>query len=278
MTDLVKREQPTAAVAAMSTDQLKFIANTDFIPKSMRGNLPAILACVATGRALGLADMDALRSIHIIDGKATMSAELMVKLARRNGHSISGQFGDGEVTVVGRRADTGDEMTVTWTTAMAQRANLVGKDNWKKYPEAMLWARAASQLCRMLFPDCLGGVSYTPEEAELSPEERVAESLSTVVPQTDGPDDEMPQLEPAAEVEPEGDQEIIEPEPEPLTQRQLAARVKTIDKQLVNDVAREMFPGSQPADLSDDDRGRLFVAIQARTEFSFADLIPEDAR
>ena len=121
---LVKREQPAQALAQMSTEQLKFIANTDFIPKSMRGNLPAILACVATGRALGLADMDALRSIHVIDGKATMSAELMVKLARRQGHSITGSFGDGQVTVKGRRADTGDEMEVTWTRDMALRAKL----------------------------------------------------------------------------------------------------------------------------------------------------------
>lgn len=212
MTELVKREQPVAALATMSTDQLKFIANTDFIPKSMRGNLPAILACVATGRALGLADMDALRSIHIIDGKATMSAELMVKLARRNGHSISGEYGDGQVTVRGKRTDTGDEMTVTWTMAMAQRAGLVNKQNWKGYPEAMLWARASSQLCRMLFPDCLGGVSYTAEEAELSPEARIDETIGTTsVPSTDGPDDTPPLLEQPDPVEPEGEQEIIDP-------------------------------------------------------------------
>ncbi len=154
----------------LSTEQLKFIAGTDFIPKAIRGNLPAILACVATGRSLGLSDMHALRSINIIDGKASMSAELMVALVRQQGHSIQGNFGDGEVTVTGRRRDNEDEITVTWTREMAERAGLLGKQNWTRYPESMLWARAVSQLCRMLYSDCLGGVVYTPDEAETGEE------------------------------------------------------------------------------------------------------------
>lgn len=207
---MVRREQN--ALAHMSTEQLKYIAATDFVPKGLRGNMPAILACVATGRELGLADMESLRSIHIIDGKATMSAELMVKLVRRRGHSISGSFGDGQVTVTGRRADTDDEMAVTWTRDMATRAGLVTKDNWKRYPEAMLWARAASQLCRMLFPDCLGGVSYTEDEAELTVEERVSERIGAArPPQHDGPDDRLA-LEQAVDDEPALD---VEPEAEP---------------------------------------------------------------
>lgn len=162
MTDLVVR--PETAPAVMDTRQLEYIAGTDFIPKGLRGNLPAIMACVQTGRALGLPDMAALRSIHIVDGKATFSAELMVSLVRRAGHSITGETGDGVATVRGRRGDNGDEMTVTWTLAMAERAGLKGKQNWQRYPEAMLWARAVSQLCRMLFADVFIGATYTPEE------------------------------------------------------------------------------------------------------------------
>lgn len=174
-TEIVKRPSSNAM---LSTEQLRYIASTDFIPKSLRGNLPAILACVATGRALGLPDMAALRSIHIIDGKATFSAELMVSLVRKAGHSIQGEITDGKATVVGRRGDNGDEMTSTWTTEMAQRAGLVNKDNWKKYPEAMLWARAVSQLCRMLFADVFAGQTYTPDEAEMSDLERDEEAAN----------------------------------------------------------------------------------------------------
>ena len=114
-TDLATR--PTQAVA-LSNDQLKFIASTEFVPTGLRGNLPAIMACVATGRELGIGDMVALRSIHVIDGKATFSAELMVQLVRRHGHSIVGEVSDGAATVTGVRADNGDTMTCTWTMAI----------------------------------------------------------------------------------------------------------------------------------------------------------------
>ena len=88
----------------------------------------------------------------------------MVQLVRKRGHSITGDVGPATATVIGTRADNGDTMTVTWTLDMADRAGLLNKSNWKKYPEAMLWARAASQLCRMLFADCFAGNTYTPEE------------------------------------------------------------------------------------------------------------------
>ncbi len=170
-------------IAVRQTERLtrkdvETIKNTDLVPKHYRGDVAAIFACVLTGRALGLDDMESLRSIYVVDGKATLSAELMVKLARRAGHSITGKVGPDAATVTGKRGDTGDEMTCTWTLAMAKRAGLAGKQNWTRYPESMLWARAASQLCRMLFPDVLGGVSHTADEVELTDEDRVAEKVS----------------------------------------------------------------------------------------------------
>lgn len=187
-TDVAIREPATVK---LSTDQLQYIANTEFVPKSMRGKLPAILACVATGRALGLSDMSSLRSINIIDGRASFSAELMVSLVRKRGHSIVGNFSGESCTVVGKRADNGDEVTVTWTTEMAREAGLLGKDNWKKYQPAMLWARAVSQLCRMLFADCFAGATHTPEELEdgdtpefedVAGEPQAAESADVISP------------------------------------------------------------------------------------------------
>ena len=196
--EIAVREAPRQMVQ-LSNEQLQYIANTEFVPAGLRGNLPAILACVATGRALGLPDMVALRAIHVIDGKATYSAELMVQLVRRAGHSIVGEVGEGSATVSGVRRDNGDEMTVTWTLAMAERAGLLGKQNWKKYPEAMLWARAASQLCRMLFADCFAGATYTPEELDGdAAAEAVAATVEELSPAHPTPPDVTPSSEPAA--------------------------------------------------------------------------------
>lgn len=195
----VEKYQPRA-IERLGVNQVQAIANTDLIPKNLRGNVPAIMATILKGRALGLDDMHALTAIHFIEGKPTLSAETMVMLARRAGHSITGEYGEGKVTARGSRGDTGDEMTVTWTLEMAQRASLMGKDNWKKYPEAMLWARAASQLCRMLFADVLAGIGYTPEELERSPEEKVADAIGEVKPpaDTNAPDDTAPTSEPTS--------------------------------------------------------------------------------
>lgn len=165
--ELALRESQALApevTTALTGAQLKFISSTEFVPAGLRGNMPAIMACVATGRALGIDDMASLRSIHIIDGKATFSAELMVQLARKAGHSIVGEVSETGATVTGKRDDNGDTMTSKYTLEDAERAGLLGKTNWKKYPGPMCWARAVSQLCRMLFADCFAGASYTPEE------------------------------------------------------------------------------------------------------------------
>lgn len=194
MTDLVKREQ-SQPMERMDGKQLQYISSTEFIPKHLRGNMPAIMACVATGRELGLGDMEALRSIYVVDGRPTLSAELMVRLVRKRGHSITGDFAAESCTVTGKRRDNGDTITVTWTRAMAQQAGLLGKDNWKKYEPAMLWSRAVSQLCRMLFGDVLTGVHYSAEE------------LEDGVDEFGGPLDNLPPVDRSA---------FNEPEPQPV--------------------------------------------------------------
>jgi hypothetical protein len=208
--EVALRQQPVS----LTNEQLKFIASTEFVPPGLRGNLPAIMACVATGRELGIGDMAALKSIHVIDGKPTFSAELMVQLVRRHGHSITGEVSAESATVHGIRADNGDTMSVTWTLGMAANAGLAGKQNWKKYPEAMLWARAVSQLCRMLFADCFSGATYTPEELEDSVGEPQAERV-VAQPPVSRAADAAQELEPGAASEPaspteEQDGEFVE--------------------------------------------------------------------
>lgn len=157
-------------------EQAAVLAKSAFVPADYRDKPDDVLAAGLYGQEIGLGLSTALSYIHVIKGKPTLSAEGMVALVRSRGHSIAGAVGPTVADVGGKRSDTGDQMTVQWTLDMARRAGLTGNDNWKKFPESMLWARAVSQLCRMLFPDVLLGLSYTPEEAiDMEPVEVVSQ-------------------------------------------------------------------------------------------------------
>jgi hypothetical protein len=165
-TDLALRSGGPPAPEQWATykEMTTLFLDTEFVPKGLRGRKEAVLAAIVSGHELGIGPMQALKHIAIVDGKPAPSAELMVALVRRAGHSIQGSVSDSQATCHGKRHDNGDEFSVTWTMDMAGRAGLRNKHNWKSYPEAMLWARAVSQLCRTLFPDVIAGMGHTPEE------------------------------------------------------------------------------------------------------------------
>jgi hypothetical protein len=141
------------------------ISNTPFVPTALRGKNEAVLACVLYGAELGLGPMQSLNSIHVIEGRTAMSPELMRAMVARHGHRIDVVENSATVCEVkGMRSDTGSTATVRWTMEDAKLAGLAGKNNWKTYPRAMLLARATSELCRIVFPDVIAGLSYTPEE------------------------------------------------------------------------------------------------------------------
>lgn len=168
---------PSVSEWQMIQQQAEILAQSDIVPAAYRRKPANIVVAALTGRSFGWDPLTAMRLCHVIEGKATISAEGMLALARAKGHSISGESTDQGATCIGTRADTGDTMTVTFTMADAARAGLAGKGTWKQYPAAMCWARAVSQLCRMLFPDVLAGLSYTPEEIGGDYEAPVAEAI-----------------------------------------------------------------------------------------------------
>lgn len=145
------------------------VARTEFVPSGLRGKPDAITACVLFGHEVGIPPMQALAKIHVIDGRPSMSAELMRAMVQRAGHDV--WFEDTtttRATLCGRRANWPDDRVskVTWTMDDAKKAGLDGRQNWRKYPRAMLKARATGELCRDLFADVLGGISYTVEELQ----------------------------------------------------------------------------------------------------------------
>ena len=142
------------------------------LPNSIKSpEAAAIIALKA--RELGLPIMTGFSHIIVVNGKPAMSAELMQAQARKN---LPGlvlnvlKTDDKECIVEGQRPERGQKpIKVTFTIEHAKRAGLLNKDVWKQYPEAMLRSRATTALLRILCPDALMGVSYTPEELGVDP-------------------------------------------------------------------------------------------------------------
>jgi len=190
------------------------IAGTSFVPRGLRGKPAEIAACILMGREIGIGPMESLSKIDIIEGTPAINAELMRSLVLKAGHEMRfTALTDTKVTVEGRRAGSEDWTTVTWSTADAQRAGLSGKSNWTKHPRQMLSARATAELCRLLFADALGGISYLPDEVERieepAPVRRASQRVSRKAPEP-----VEPPLEDAHPSEPEiVDAVIVEDSP-----------------------------------------------------------------
>jgi hypothetical protein len=127
-----------------------------------------VCAVILYGHELGLGPMQSLNTINIISGRPSLSPEGMRALVMSAGHQIRVQGDDESATAqCHRREWPAEEWTShTFTMADAQRADLVGKpgSSWKKYPRAMLMARATSEACRADFSDVIRGLSYTTDE------------------------------------------------------------------------------------------------------------------
>ena len=140
------------------------IANTEFVPKALRGDEAAIAAAILYGDEVGLSPMQSLAKIAVIDGRPALAAEAQRALILAAGHQL--WFEDmtvTKVTVAGRRAGAEQIVRVTWTMDDAKRAGIAGKQNWRSYPRAMLIARASAELARSLFADAIGGLAATEE-------------------------------------------------------------------------------------------------------------------
>ncbi len=120
----------------------------------------AAFAVILAGRELGLTAMQSLRSIHIIEGKPCLSADLMVALVKRSPVCKSFKLVESTNTVATYSAERVGEgvTTMSFTMDDAKLAGVTGKQNWKTYPAAMLRARCIAALARVVYPDLLMGI------------------------------------------------------------------------------------------------------------------------
>lgn len=148
-------------------DYIARLAPSTILPVAYRGNAANAFVAAETGAALGLEPLQALASIAVINGRATLSSDLMAAVIRRAGHTLRIVENSPEsVTATLIRADDKKfEFTVTWDKDKAVKAGLWGqKGPWSQYPTQMLRARAITEVARQGASEALMGMIYSPED------------------------------------------------------------------------------------------------------------------
>ena len=115
------------------------------------------------GRGLGLSPYDAMNGLHLIQGKPVVASNTMAAAIKRSGrYDYRAVTTDDACSItffdLRQKDEDGNPATIgttSFTMADAKRAGLNGQ-NWKKYPRAMLFARAISAGYREHCPDALG--------------------------------------------------------------------------------------------------------------------------
>jgi hypothetical protein len=126
------------------------------------------IAKAAFGETYGWSPIVSVSRVYLVDGRPCLAAEAMKGLVheRLPMAKIEKVEHTAETCVIRGKRHHDDEWHVCeFTIEDAERAKLTGKQNWQRYPKAMLWARCVSMLTRELFPDVTLG-AHTPDEIE----------------------------------------------------------------------------------------------------------------
>jgi hypothetical protein len=141
------------------------LVQTSFCPDAFRNKPGEATAAILAGVEVGLQPMAALRSFDVIQGQAAPRAITLRAIVQSQGHEM--ELVESTATrcrMRGRRRGSTDWQGITWTLDRARDLGVTGKPNWKNQPQAMLVARATSELARLIASDAILGLPYSSEE------------------------------------------------------------------------------------------------------------------
>lgn len=205
------------------------LSRTQMVPATYRGKPEDAAAAILYGAEVGLKPQQALQQVFVVHGQPAIYARTMVALLKAKGYTFTTvESSDESVTVTGR-SPRGEEETSTWTIDRAKKAGYTTNKKYNTDPQAMLYAKAASEVSRKLAPDVLLGIKYTAEDLELEP------AMKATATRMDRPADRGADMvrqalaEKQQQSQPAEDAKLVEqtkPTVEEITQRALAAIAK----------------------------------------------------
>jgi len=184
--DLQPINSQSGALASLAPKTLEealkfcdFLATSTVIPKDFVGKPANIFVAVQWGMEIGLAPLQAMQNIAVINGRPSLWGDAMLALVIAS--TVFGsidEFTEGEgdtmraVCRVSRKGGKIHEQV--FSAADAKKAGLLGKDGpWRNYPGRMMQMRARSWALRDTFPDVLKGMPCAEEvtDYEILPED-----------------------------------------------------------------------------------------------------------
>lgn len=178
-----------------STEQLENVdkiaelaLKTGYLAKDMNSK-EKVEFIIIKGLEVGMQPAQSLAQISVISGKPAIGAEGMMYLIRKNCPTAEIYYeenSDTRCSMIVKREKSDKPQRFEFTLKDAERSHLIvwNKDrtayqdlkessqygdkayygSWCKYPADMLRSRCITRVGRAVFPDCIGGISYTPEE------------------------------------------------------------------------------------------------------------------
>jgi hypothetical protein len=152
----------------VSVNTLKKFMGTPTIPKRWK-TLSDAVAGVMYGLELGLAPMESLQRLYMINGALAADGKALAALIHRAGHIlIMDEMSNTRGAVKAMRRDPYNHALIevgvfefTWDDAV--QAGLAQQDTYEEYPKDMLYWRAVSRAAKLAFPDVTTGM-LMPEE------------------------------------------------------------------------------------------------------------------
>lgn len=154
------------------------IANTNFCPLRFRKKPDDTFAAIMMGLEIGLKPMQSIQDIAVINDRPSVYGDAALALIKSSGEleyideKMEGDLKTNPIAIcIAKRKGEKNEVIQTFSLADSERAGLLIKDTYKKYPLRMLQMRARSWCLRDAFPHILKGIQIR-EEVEDYPIEK----------------------------------------------------------------------------------------------------------
>jgi hypothetical protein len=173
----VRRLRDWAEEADAAHRVAKMLVVTSFVPVHYRDKPAEAAAAILAGSELGFDPIASLNAFYPIQGTSAPKALTLRAVVQGKGHEFELVESTPQRCIMrGRRRGAENWQQVTWSLERARQLGLTSRDQWRKQPQAMLVARATSELARLIGADALMGIPYSYEELQdTGPDEEVAE-------------------------------------------------------------------------------------------------------